>query len=85
MTYDQIAQQERERIEREERAKAAAQALRPSPAPVAVEQPAAPVTRITPAVTADLIRERIVGALDHLGEADLRKVWDFVQTMKEAA
>ena len=84
------AKPESDRIAREEAAKAAAMEPKTTPTPVvAVEtpdpQPAAPITRITPAVTADLIRERIVGALDHLGETDLRKVWDFVSTLQVAA
>ena len=84
-----IAEQERAKLEAEAAAKVVAQAPNPAPAPAAAEtpapQPAAPVTRITPAVTADLIRERIVGALDHMGEADLRKVWDFVSTLSARA
>jgi len=91
-----IAEQERAKLEaealriaREEADKAAAQAPNPAPKPAAAEtpdpQPAAPVTRITPDVTADLIRERIVGALGRLDESDLRRVWEFVFALRGGA
>lgn len=84
-----IFEQERARAEAESAAKALAEAARiarEEAAQVVAQAPnPAPVTRITPAVTADLIRERIVGALGHMGESDLRKVWDFVSTLSARA
>lgn len=75
------AEEERQRLAAIAEADAAAQKAREAEKAI---QPQV-VSRITPAVTADIIRERIVGALGAMDEAQLRRVWDFVSTMREAA
>lgn len=75
------AEEERQRLAAIAEADAAARKAREAEKSI---QPQV-VSRITPAVTADIIRERIVGALGAMDEAQLRRVWDFVSTMREAA
>lgn len=76
------AEEERQRLAAIAEADAAAKKAREAEK---ATQPAAAVTRITPAITADIIRERIMDAISGMTEADLRRVWDFVSTMREAA
>lgn len=75
------AEEERQRLAAIAEADAAARKAREAEKSI---QPQV-VSRITPAVTADIIRERIVGALGAMDEAQLRRVWDFVSTMREVA
>ena len=75
------AEEERQRLAAITEADAAAKKAREAEKAI---QPQV-VSRITPAVTADIIRERIVGALGAMDEAQLRRVWDFVSTMREVA
>ena len=90
MTYDQIAQQERERIEREERAKIEAEQRaneqNAQPIPLAEKPPAmsgrgsvkAPENTAT-------ITAQIVSSLAVMTVAELRQVQEFVNGIRRAA
>jgi putative phage-type endonuclease len=80
-----IAEQERAKLEAEADMKAKAAPAAASETPEPQPTAPAPITSITPTVTAELIRERISGALERMDENDLRKVWDFVSTLKMVA